>query len=102
MLVTEVVTDENGNKKTVVTKKSSSEVSKNDAVASTSPVSNKGTVNSSSNSSVSKQQQTVVHQNHLEITQAVQTVVTIHLHLKEMNISITIIFQLRKQYIMML
>lgn len=52
--VTEVVTDENGNKKTIVTKKSSSEVSKNDAVASTSPVSNKGTVNSSSNSSVSK------------------------------------------------
>ena len=52
--VTEVVTDENGNKKTVVTKKSSTEVSKNDAVASTSPVSNKGTVNSSSNSSVSK------------------------------------------------
>ena len=52
--VTEVVTDENGNKKTVVTKKSSSEVSKNDAVASTSPVSNKGTGNSSSNSSVSK------------------------------------------------
>lgn len=46
--VTEVVTDENGNKKTVVTKKASSEVSKNDAVASTSPVSNKGTVNSSS------------------------------------------------------
>lgn len=52
--VTEVVTDENGNKKTIVTKKASSEVSKNDAVASTSPVSNKGTVNSSSNSSVSK------------------------------------------------
>lgn len=52
--VTEVVTDENGNKKTVVTKKSSAEVSKNDAVASTSPVSNKGTVNSSSNASVSK------------------------------------------------
>ena len=52
--VTEVVTDENGNKKTVVTKKASSEVSKNDTVASTSPVSNKGTVNSSSNSSVSK------------------------------------------------
>ena len=52
--VTEVVTDENGNKKTVVTKKASSEVSKNDAVASTSPVSNKETVNSSSNSSVSK------------------------------------------------
>lgn len=52
--ITEVVTDENGNKKTVVTKKASSEVSKNDAVASTSPVSNKGTVNSSSNASVSK------------------------------------------------
>lgn len=52
--VTEVVTDENGNKKTVVTKKSSAEVSKNDAVVSTSPVSNKGTVNSSSNASVSK------------------------------------------------
>lgn len=52
--VTEVVTDENGNKKTVVTKKASSEVSKNDAVPSTSPVSNKGTVNSSSNASVSK------------------------------------------------
>lgn len=52
--VTEVVTNENGNKKTVVTKKSSAEVSKNDAVASTSPVSNKGTVNSSSNASVSK------------------------------------------------
>lgn len=52
--VTEVVTDENGNKKTVVTKKSSAEVSKNDAVASISPVSNKGTVNSSSSASVSK------------------------------------------------
>lgn len=52
--VTEVVTDENGNKKTVVTKKASDQVSKNDAVASTSPVSNKGTVNSSSNASVSK------------------------------------------------
>ena len=42
--VTEVVTDENGNKKTVVTKKINSEVSSNDAVASSSPVSNKGTV----------------------------------------------------------
>lgn len=52
--VTEVVTDENGNKKTVVTKKSSDQVSKNDAVASTSPVTNKGTVNSSSSSSASK------------------------------------------------
>ena len=46
--VTEVVTDENGNKKTVVTKKASSEVSKNDAVA------NKGTVNSSSSASATK------------------------------------------------
>lgn len=52
--VTEVITDENGNKKTVVTKKSSDQVSKTDAVASTSPVSNKGTVNSSSSSSASK------------------------------------------------
>lgn len=52
--VTEVVTDENGNKKTVVTKKASSEVSKNDAVASTSPISNKGTVNSSSSASATK------------------------------------------------
>ena len=54
VVVTEVVTDENGNKKTVVTKKASSEVSKNDAVASTSPVSNKGTVNSSSSASATK------------------------------------------------
>lgn len=52
--VTEVVTDENGNKKTVVTKKASDQVSKNDAVASTSPVSNKGTVNSSSSASATK------------------------------------------------
>ena len=52
--VTEVITDENGNKKTVVTKKSSDQVSKTDAVASISPVSNKGTVNSSSSSSASK------------------------------------------------
>lgn len=52
--VTEVVTDENGNKKTVVTKKSSDQVSKTDAVASTSPVLNKGTVNSSSSASASK------------------------------------------------
>ena len=52
--VTEVVTDENGNKKTVVTKKASDQISKTDAVASTSPVSNKGTVNSSSSSSASK------------------------------------------------
>ena len=52
--VTEVVTDENGNKKTVVTKKASDQVSKTDAVASTSPVSNKGTVNSSSSESTTK------------------------------------------------
>lgn len=44
--VTEVITDENGNKKTIVTKKTNSEVSSNDAVASSSPVSNKGTVKS--------------------------------------------------------
>lgn len=44
--VTEVITDENGNKKTVVTKKSSNEISSNDSVASTSPVSNKETVKS--------------------------------------------------------
>ena len=53
-VLAQTVTDENGNKKTVVTKKASSEVSKNDAVASTSPVSNKGTVNSSSSASASK------------------------------------------------
>ena len=101
--VTEVVTDENGNKKTVVTKKASSEVSKNDAVASTSPVSNKGTVNSSSSASATKPTTNSVHQNHLETTQVVQTVVTVHLHhQKVMNISITIIFQLQKQYIMRL
>ena len=52
--VTEVVTDENGNKKTVVTKKASDQVSKTDAVASSSPVSNKGTVNSSSSESTTK------------------------------------------------
>lgn len=44
--VTEVITDGNGNKKTVVTKKTNSEVSSNDAVASSSPVSNKGMVKS--------------------------------------------------------
>lgn len=52
--VTEVITDENGNKKTVVTKKASDQVSKTDAVTSTSPVSNKGTVNSSSSESTTK------------------------------------------------
>ena len=38
--VTEVITDENGNKKIVITKKSNNQVSKTDAIASTSPVSN--------------------------------------------------------------
>lgn len=38
--VTEVFTDENGNKKIVITKKSNNQVSKTDAIASTSPVSN--------------------------------------------------------------
>ena len=49
--VTEVVTDENGNKKTVVTKKSSAEVSKNDAVSTGKPVINKDKVTNSSNTS---------------------------------------------------
>lgn len=49
--VTEVVTDENGNKKTVVTKKSSAEVSKNDAVSRGKPVINKDKVTNSSNTS---------------------------------------------------
>lgn len=52
--VTEIVTDENGNKKTVVTKKASSAVSASDLVASSTPVQNTGTVNSSSNSSATK------------------------------------------------
>lgn len=38
--------DENGNKKIVITKKSNNQVSKTDAIASTSPVSNTGTVKS--------------------------------------------------------
>lgn len=38
--VTEIITDENGNKKIVITKKSNNQVSKTDAIASTSPVSN--------------------------------------------------------------
>ena len=52
--VTEIVKDENGNVKTVVTKKSQSEVSKNDTVASTKPVTNAGTISSSSNSNTAK------------------------------------------------
>lgn len=47
--VTEVVTDENGNKKTVVTKKPSSSVSKTDSVAGNKPVENKTNVESSAN-----------------------------------------------------
>lgn len=39
--VTEIFTDENGNKKTIVIKKSSDEVSENDIVASNLPISNK-------------------------------------------------------------
>lgn len=46
VVVTEVITDENGNKKTVVTKKSRNEISSNDSVASTFPVSNRGIVKS--------------------------------------------------------
>ena len=52
--VTEVVTDENGNKKTVVTKKSSAEVSKNDAVSTGKPVINKDKVTNSSSTSATK------------------------------------------------
>ena len=52
--VTEVVTDENGNKKTVVTKKSSAEVSKNDAVSTGKPVTNKDKVANSSSTSATK------------------------------------------------
>lgn len=44
--VTEVITDENGNKKTVVTKKSSNKISSNDSIASTFPISNRGIVKS--------------------------------------------------------
>ena len=52
--VTEIVKDENGNVKTVVTKKAKSEVSKSDAVASTKPVTNAGTISSSSSSNTAK------------------------------------------------
>ena len=44
--VTEIITDENGNKKIVITKKSNNQVTKTDAIASTLPVSNTGTVKS--------------------------------------------------------
>lgn len=52
--VTEIVTDENGNTKTVVTKKTFSSVGANDSIAQSGPVSNSGSVSSSSGSSVSK------------------------------------------------
>lgn len=44
--VTEIITDEDGNKKIVITKKSNNQVSKTDVIVSTSPVSNTGTVKS--------------------------------------------------------
>ena len=52
--VTEIVTDENGNKKTVVTKKSSSEVSSKDNVTTGKPVENTDKVQSGSEGSASK------------------------------------------------
>src|SRR5699024_7065536 len=52
--VTEIVTDENGNTKTVVTKKASSSVGANDSVAQSGPVSNSGSVSRSYGSSASK------------------------------------------------
>lgn len=52
--VTEIVTDENGNKKTVVTKKSSSEVSSKDNVTTGKPVENPDKVQSGSEGSTSK------------------------------------------------
>lgn len=52
--VTEIVTDENGNKKTVVTKKSSSEVSSKDNVTTGKPVENTDKVQSGSEGSTSK------------------------------------------------
>lgn len=52
--VTEIVTDENGNKKTVVTKKSSSEVSSKDNVTSGKPVENTDKVESGSGNSATK------------------------------------------------
>lgn len=52
--VTEIVTDENGNKKTVVTKKASNEVSAKDTVTTGKPVENTGKVDSGSGNSASK------------------------------------------------
>lgn len=52
--VTEIVTDENGNKKTVVTKKASNEVSAKDNVTTGKPVENTGKVESGSGNSASK------------------------------------------------
>ena len=52
--VTEIVTDENGNKKTVVTKKSSSEVSSKDNVTTGKPVENTDKVQNGSEGSTSK------------------------------------------------
>lgn len=52
--VTEIVTDENGNKKTVVTKKSSSEVSSKDNVTTGKPVGNTNKVESGSGNSATK------------------------------------------------
>ncbi len=52
--VTEIVTDENGNKKTVVTKKSSSEVSSKDNVTTGKPVENTDKVESGSGNSATK------------------------------------------------
>ena len=52
--VTEIVTDENGNKKTVVTKKASNEVSAKDNVTTGKPVENTGKVESGSGNSATK------------------------------------------------
>lgn len=52
--VTEIVTDENGNKKTVVTKKSSSEVSSKDNITTGKPVENTDKVESGSGNSATK------------------------------------------------
>ncbi|MBU9878123.1 hypothetical protein [Thomasclavelia ramosa] len=52
--VTEIVTDENGNKKTVVTKKSSSEVSSKDNITTGKPVENTNKVESGSGNSATK------------------------------------------------
>ena len=52
--VTEIVTDENGNKKTVVTKKASNEVSAKDNLTTGKPVENTGKVESGSGKSASK------------------------------------------------